>query len=144
MKNHRFRYFFIVLQLGVCGNDGLHLVLGHTEESKQFLLVSLVRFEREKHCKALRICAVSAVFWCIWMDKNASFNNHFMFGLLLRDKIVFLASLWCHLAAAFRRASLVDILKDWTALLFRSRLLFVFPFWEDVLFSILCCRILSF
>lgn len=144
MKNHRFRYFLIVLQLGVCGNDGLHLVLGHTEESKHFLLVSLVRFEREKHCKALSRCAVSAVFWCIWMEKYASFNNHFMFGLLLRDKIVFLASLWCHLAAAFRCASLVDILKDWTALLFRSRLLFIFPFWEDVLFSILCCRILSF
>lgn len=144
MENHRFRYFFIFLQLGVCGNDGLHLVLGHTEESKQFLLVSLVSFEREKHCKALRRCAVSAVFWCIWMDKNASFNNHFMFGLLLWDKIVFLASLWYPLAAAFRRASLVDILKDWTALLFRSRLLFIFPFWEDVLFSILCGRILSF
>ncbi|KAJ6988181.1 hypothetical protein NC653_021189 [Populus alba x Populus x berolinensis] len=44
--------------LGVCGNDGLHLVLGHTEESKQFLLVSLVRFEREKHCKALWRCAI--------------------------------------------------------------------------------------
>jgi len=64
--------------------------------------------------------------------------------LLLWDKIVFLASLWYPLAAAFRRASLVDILKDCTALLFRSRLLFVFPFWEDVLFSILCGRILSF
>ena len=56
------------------------------------------------------------------------FNHHFTLSQLVWDRILFLACLWCHMAGAFRGISRADIQRDWSALLFWSRLLCIFHF----------------
>lgn len=82
-------------------------------EWKRFYFVG---FGRQKDHDILQRCAVSAIIWRIWMERNERiFNYHLLLKKLLCDRICFLASLQCH---DFEGTSLADIQMDWSALLF--------------------------
>lgn len=82
------------------------------------LLISFKGFGRRKDIKTLRSCVVLAVIRCIQMERNnKNLRDCNISKLLLWDRIVFFASLWCSLFGAFRGASLADIQRDWGAVL---------------------------
>ena len=78
-----------------------------------------VGFGRRKDQKALWYCAVLAILWCLWLERNDRiFKNKFLPPHLLWDRITFLSSLWVSSNGLFSGVSLSDIQRDWKALLY--------------------------
>ena len=102
----------------------------------QFLLIKFQGFGSRKEFKILWQFSIFAILWCIWLERNArSFNDSFStigfvwyritIGFVwyritigfVWDRITFLASLSCLAHGLFDSIPLVDIQRDWHALL---------------------------
>ena len=106
----------------------------------QFLLTSFVGFGRKKKAKSLWQCAVYAIVWCIWLERNSCiFNGKHSDKQILWDRIRRLASTWCKVHDFFRGVSLSDMQRDLKALLLFFFFFLSIPTFciEDLLSSLL-------
>ena len=82
----------------------------------EYLFTSIGGFGKMKEAKSLWRCAVYAIVWCIWLECNSLiFNDRYLDKLVLWDKIICLASIWCKAHNLFIGIFRSDILRDWKA-----------------------------
>ena len=85
----------------------------------QLLLTNFAGFGKRKEAKSLWLCTIYATIWLIWLELNSRiFNDRISDKQILWDKIRCLAFIWCKAHDLSRGISLLDMLKDWKALLF--------------------------
>ena len=68
--------------------------------------------------KALWVCAVWAVLWGIWKERNLrTFNNEYNSAFGLWDKILYWVAIWVKSRKDFRHLPLSDLSIGWSFLL---------------------------
>ena len=94
--------------------SNLHNLFCHFSAKSGYILLSPIMSSLLLLQPSLQCCVCTI----IWLKRNARvFNGQFTSAQLLWDRIVFLASLWCHASGSFRGVSLADIREDRDALL---------------------------